>query len=298
MPKKRRLAYWALIVNVIVWGLAAPIVKPALSYISPVEFLFYRFLIAGVVALPFTLWLMAKNRPGISNLIRIAGLELIGTTIILWLIYVSLSLTSVVEASLIYSASPLFVTLAGIIFLGEKQTKSEWAGFSLAFLGTVIIALSPIVSVGKFSVGGGSLKGNLLMLAQNILWAGYLVAAKKWYRKIPKLTVTGIGFWVGLISFFILAQPNGSPWLNFLADMRLGPVFFAVVYMAIMGSIVGATTYLFAQNIIEISEASIFTYGQALIALPAAYIWLNEAPSPAALIGAGLAGIGVYIAKR
>jgi len=292
MSKKRRLAYAALIVNTVVWGLAAPIVKPALSVVTPEKFLFYRFLLAAIITCPYLLIMMKRVRLSTANLIKIVLLELLGTTLLLWMIYTALKLTTAVESALIYSTSPLFVTIAGIIFLRERETKNEWRGLALALIGTIIITLSPLLGAGKLTFSG-SFAGNTLMIAQNILWAVYLILAKKIYRRVPKLIVTGISFWVGLISFYILA--GGNQLSQLLADMTNLSVFFAVVYMAILGSIVGATTYLFAQNLIEVSEATIFTYLEAFVAIPAAVFFLKEPLTPWTMAGIAVIAIGVYI---
>ncbi len=296
MTKKRKLAYLVLGINTIVWGLAAVAVKPALAFISPEKFLFYRFLIAGLVSLPILVWTFKsrKWRPG--EILKVAGLELVGTTLILWMIYRALSLTSAIETSLIYSTSPLFVILAGIIFLRERETKREWRGLAIALAGTVLITAEPLIAGQR--AGGGSTTGNILILLQNFVWAGYLVAAKKFYRKLPKLGVTAMSFWVGMASFFLLSLPQGNPVAALAADWQIPAVQMAVWYMAIFGSIIGATTYLIGQNLIEISEATVFTYAQAVVAVPAAMWWLGEGLSWVALVGIVVVAIGVYLTEK
>lgn len=294
MSKKRKLAYLALLINTIVWGAAAPIVKPALLATTPERYLFYRFLIAAIVSLPFFIPLFRKTKLRGSIIVKIVLLELLGTTTLLWLIYRALNLTTAIEASFIYSTSPLFVTLAGVLFLRERQSKIEWTGLFVALAGTLLFTVSPIINGGiKFN----SLTGNVIIVLQNILWAAYLVLAKRVYRAIPKLLITGISFWVGLTSFFLLSLPSGNPLMLFASEMAIPSVFFAVVYMAIFGSIVGATLYLFGQNLIEISEASIFTYAQALVALPLSIFWLGEKLTPVMILGAFVIALGVYLGE-
>lgn len=296
MSPKRKLAYLALIINTIVWGLAAPIVKPSLSVTTPERFLFYRFLIAAAVSLPILIPLLLKLKLKIKDYLKIFGLELIGTTIILWIIYTSLKLTSAIESSLIYSTSPIFVTLAGILFLKERETRREWRGLGLALIGTLIVVLGPALADGvKFA---GSTIGNSLMLLQNLIWAGYLVLAKRIYRRIPKLAVTGLSFWVGTITFAVISWPQGNPLRLFFTEMGNLSVFTAVIYMAVFGSIIGATTYLYGQNLIEVSEATLFTYLEALVAIPASMLLLAEKPSFLTIIGLAVISLGVFIGEK
>ena len=296
MSKKRQLAYLLLIINTIVWGLAIPVVKPALSFTTPERFLFYRFLLSALITIPFLALNWKKWKINLKTIVKISLLELIGTTLILWLLYYSLKLTSAVEASLISSVSPLFVILTGIFILKEKETKKEWRGLTLALLGTFIITVEPLMSRGSYS--SGNFMGNALILLQNIIWAGYLVMAKKTYRKVSMLAVTTISFWIGTITFFILSLPTGNP-LAFLGpEIIQAQVFWAVIYMAIFGSIIGATTYLAGQNLIEISEASLFTYLQPLIAIPISLIFLHESLSPLTIVAIILIFIGVVTGEK
>ncbi len=150
----------------------------------------------------------------------------------------------------------------------------------------------------RLPAGQGSATGNILILLQNLVWAGYLVAAKKVYRKLPKLGVTAISFWVGMATFFLLSLPQGNSVATLAADLQIPAVQLAVWYMAIFGSIIGATTYLIGQNLIEVSEATMFTYAQALIAAPAAVLWLGERLSPIAVMGILIVTAGVYLTEK
>ncbi len=296
MTRKRKLAYLALLVNTLVWGAAAPVVKPALSFITPEQFLFYRFLVASIVSLPFVLVLMRNAKLKLKDILSIIILELVGTTLILLLTYHALDLSTALDTSLIYATAPVFVTLAGIFFLHERQTKTEWRGLLLALAGTIFITIGPLL-VSGFSLSSGSFKGNALMVLQNIIWAGYLIAAKRIYRNRSLLLVTGISFWVGLASFFLLQLPKGNPFFDLSANLAHPSVFFAVMYMAIAGSIIGATTYLYGQKLIEVSEASVFTYLQPLVALPLSVLWLMEPLSWMTVVGTVLIAGGVYLAE-
>lgn len=296
MTKKRTLAYFVLTINTIVWGAAAPIVKPALSFVTPEQFLFYRFFIASVASLPFLIPILLKSKLRPKDYAKIVLLELLGTTIILQLVYTSLKLTSAIESSIIYATAPLFVTGAGIFFLKERETRQEWKGLLLALAGSILITIEPLIK-NSHPTFRGSFEGNLLMIFQNGIWALYLIVAKKIYRKYPMMAVTGISFFVGLVSFFVLSLPSGNPILSFIKNMSHPPVFFAVVYMAIFGSMIGATTYLFGQNLIEASEASMFTYLQVLVALPLSIVWLGERMTPLMAIGAAIIALGVYLGE-
>ena len=292
MTTARRLAYAALIINTILWGLALPIVKPALEYVSPIQFLYFRYILAAplsLLLLPF----FRLPRLSIAQVGKIALLEFIGTPILLAILYTGLSRTSGLEASLLGATSPLFTILGGIWFLHERQTHREWQGFALALFGTLILALEPLF------LGNGlrftSLTGNLLILLQNVIWAGYLLVAKKLYRGLPKLFVTSFSYWLGLICFagYLLAT-HSLPNFTLLASSQ---VLFPILYMAIFGSIIALALYLYGQDKIEASEASVFTYLQGAVAIPASFLLLKEVTTSIGIISILLIALGVYRAE-
>ncbi|MBU0974075.1 DMT family transporter [Patescibacteria group bacterium] len=300
--KQTRLqSYLFLGLNTLVWGAALIIVKPALSVTTPFRYLFYRFAFAGLLSLPilFHYWPKIKNKK--KTITRITLLELIGTTLSLGLLYFGLSKTSAIEASFITTTTPIFVVLAGILYLKEKEEKHELFGLTLAFIGTVLLTALPVILNGN-SLDGLSLDGNLLIIGQNIAVAIYYVLAKKHYKKLPKLFVASISFYVGITTFFFLSllELNFS-FPNFITaitnDFSSTSVWFATLYMAIFGSIIGLTSYIKGQDGIEASEAGLFTYLQPLIYVPLGIILLKEHVYPLQIVSLIIIFAGVYLAE-
>lgn len=294
MTKKRKTAYLALIVNTIIWGAAFPIIKPSYEYFSPFEFLLLRYIFAAPLILPIY-W---SQKPKITKKIKakiptIVLLEFIGVPILLSLVYIALEKTSAIEASLIGITSPIFTTIMAIVILKERETKRELKGLFIALFGTLILTLSPLLKTGlNFS---GNIVGNSLMMLQNIIWAVYLIIIKRYYKSVPKIFIATISMWVGLVFFGAWIYLTGSlP--HFIANINT-TTLTGGAYMGILGSVVALTCYLWGQDKIEASEASLFTYLQAIVVIPVAYLLLHELPSPIELVGALIIAFGVYIAE-
>jgi len=272
----RAKAYLALLTVALIWGVALPIVKPSLEFVSPYQFLYFRYLIAAPLLLPVLISYAFKLKLSLKTYLKIIALEILGTPIALPLLYQGLKLTSGLEASLLGATGPIFTILGGIIFLSERESKREWRGLALSFLGTSLLIFEPLL-IGKNHSIGFSLMGNLLILGHNLLNTAYLLMAKKLYRKLPKLFVGSVSYPVALTSLWlILAFSNQS---TTLALLSIPAVALASGYMAILGSIVALTLFLYGQNLIEVSEASLFVYLQGIIAIPAAWVILNEVPT-------------------
>ncbi|MBD3250274.1 MAG: EamA family transporter [Candidatus Pacebacteria bacterium] len=307
-PKPERIqSYLYLLINTVCWGAALIVVKPALSFTTPFRFLFYRYLLASFLSLPilFSFVKQKKFQKKLSagQLAKIFSLELLGTTLALSLLYLGLARTSAIEASLLATTTPIFITLAGIFLLKERQEKHEWLGLLLSFVGTVVLVFNPILTNSTQFKLTFSLAGNLLILTQNLTIALYYVLAKKAYHQLPKLLVTSLSFWVGLITFFFLSlsQLNFDPpllWQAVLHDWQQSSVTLASLYMATFGSIIGLTAYIKGQEKIEASEASLFTYLQPLVYLPLGFVLLNEKINPWQITSLLIILLGVVMAEK
>lgn len=294
MTRNRRLAYLALLGNVLIWGAALPIVKPALDVISPFYFLLLRYLVASAVMAPILVFIW-PDRLTVKQLLTIIGLEFLQITVSLSILYQALALTSALTASLIGSSAPIFITLGGIYFLKERQERREWLGLSLSVTGTVFLILASFAVNG--SGGTTKLLGISLLLGYQLINMAYLLLAKTLYHDLNKLFIAGVGCLVGLVSFLILAPLMGP--IVPLTDLTQSPsVLFAVLYMGILGSPVAVSLYLYGQARIEASEASLFTYLQPLVYLPLTTLWLGEKLSLYQLLGLILIALGVFWAEH
>lgn len=300
VTQQRRLAYLALILNAVIWGAALPLVKPALAFVPPFEYLLYRYLIAAPLSLPLLIWLLKKYKPPLKRLASIVALESIAITGALSLLYEGLKRTSSLEATLIANASPVFIIIGGIIFLREKEERHELIGLILAIIGITILTLEPWIS-GRNHLGF-SFAGNLFVLGHNLCWSAYVLLAKRYYRGVSKLLVGSVSLWVGLVSFLALTIAiQGRSAIapeTMLANLSIPQVLVASAYMALLGSIVAVPAYIYGNDRIEASEASLFSYLQPVITIPLATLWLKEPFNGTIAAALLMSTFGVFIAQR
>lgn len=293
MSKSRRLAYLALLYNSLVWGAAFPIVKPVFDFLTPLQYLYLRYLLAGILSLPIFIYFYIKKQPKVSKIIKPLLIELMGLAIPIIILYEGLNRTSALEASLIGATGPLFVILGGIIFLRERESKREWQGLALSLLGSLILIFEPVWNGHGYI--GSDISGNLLILGYNVIWAVYAVVAKKAYKTKPPLTQISLTFLgTALIHGVILATQNQLPSYELLA---INHVLLPILYMAIPAGIIPNMLYLYAASRIEVSEANLFTYLHGVVAIPAAFFLLGETPSLTTLVAIFIIAYGVYRAE-
>ena len=300
LTPRRLHAYGWLLLNVLAFGATFPIIKWGLPDTTPFRFLFYRFAIAALLAVPI-LWrsrsVFKKHRQLLG---AIALLEFVGTTISLSVLYVGMRSTSAIQTGLISSTGPVFLTVSAIIFLKERVTKREWAGLILACAATILLVILPLFSA-RSNVGSGNFFGSALVFSQGIILIGYGLCIKKVYHHVPKILTTCVGVMVGLFSFAALSLwEAGQPWQLVAAvqhDLTHVSVWVIALFAAVVTSLIGQTAYMKGQDLIEVSEATLFGYLQTLVYVPLSLILLGEKINLIQVICFGFILIGVFLAE-
>ena len=293
MSRSRRLAYLALVVNAVIWGAAFPIIKPSLSFISPLQYLYLRYLVASIFGIPIVVYFYIKNRPKISYIIKVLLIESI-QLISLPLLYIGLARTSALDASLIGATGPVFVVLGGFIFLHEHERKREWQGMVISLLGSIALVVGPLLDGHGFDPG--SFSGNTAIIAYNVLYTVYALTAKHFYKQRPPLYLGSIIYLLASVMYGSWLYIGGTlPPLTLLITNR--EVALAVFYMGLLGSLLAFALYLYGQSKIEVSEANLFTYLNGVVAIPAAFLILGERPTWYMLAAIVVVAYGVWRAE-
>ena len=301
MPTRLRSYLW-LLLNVLCWGSLLVVAKPALDYVSPFRLLFYRYLWASVLALLIVsyFWFfqlprmrsrvqttarstrrVQKTLPPTSTLLwRSLLMEVVGTGVGLSLLYTGLQRTSAIQASLIATTLPIFITLGGVWWLHEREERHESVGLVIAALATIALTLIPFFRQGQAG-WSLSLMGSLLIIGHNVLAVWYFLRAKTWYRGWPKLVVTSMGCLVGLATFAGLAWWESHLGLSaftqsVLHDLQQPVIAQSTLFLTFIGTFLGSTAYMKGQEDIESSEASVFWYLQAGVYIPLSWFMLGE----------------------
>ena len=247
-----------MLLVVLIWGIATPVIKFTLGGIDPLPFLTYRFAISTAIAV-FTFrpsYLKYFRSPQTWSLILFHGL--LAVPIALIALFAGLDNSTVLDSSLITIIIPLVVSVLGVVFLKERITKRERLGTAIAVLGTLTVTLSPII------MGSSSLKltGNLFLFIYVLSDSFAVIFLKKLTRhKVPSLLISNSAFVIGLLAVLPLAIHSYG--INGIANSVTGltlPYHTGVWYMALLSGTVAYALRSQAQKTIEISEASVFGY--------------------------------------
>ncbi len=213
----KKIAYGGLIFIAAIWGSTFPIIKNTLNYIDPLSFLVFRFLIASVFLLPFTIRKIRKKDAFFGFLVGIP-LFIGYATQTIGLNYTSPSMSGLITG--------LYVVLTPVLSIFILKTKRDYVKILLALIAFAGMALMTVNSTS------GETIGNLLTLVCAFAYAGQLIFTEKWLKDGDAMVFTLFELLaVGVLS--LIFHPQSVLEVSKLAN---GYVLFSVLFNAILGS--------------------------------------------------------------
>lgn len=201
-----------------------------------------------------------------------------------------LSLTTVINATLLSTTIPVFALFVSILFRYDELSLRRLFGILLAAAGVVYL-INPV----RADLSTQTTAGNLLIVTNSLLYATYIVISKDLFERYGALNVIT---WIFLVSSLITI-PVG---IYSLQNENLGAigtgVWLAVAYIIIFPTV--AAYYLNAWALIKVppSTVAIYIYLQPLIAFGFAPLFLGESWNSRTIISAALIFAGVAIVTR
>lgn len=296
MNPHRLKAYSLLLITAVIWGIAGPVIKITLGKISPDLFILYRFVISSIASAAYLLIGKFKLPKEGTTLIEIFLHCVLVSSVSLGLLFWGTSKTSLLDMSLISLFGPLLFVLSGYLFLNDKITKREKIGTLIAFLGALIIGLSPLI---RSSSGDGQLLGNILIFLSLISGAAGGVLVKRLMKKgVPPAFLANLSFIVGLATIlpYVIIKSGLSYTLSPLYNADLG-VWLGIFFMAIISGNLAYSLNNMGQKTIELSEAAPFAYLYPIFSAILAVSLLGDKLTIPIIAGSIITLAGVVIAE-
>ncbi len=220
----RILGLFAFIV--ISWGMAWPINKIGLTYMSPIWYTAIRLLVgtATMMAVVIAIGKFTFPKPKDYPLIMIIGLLQISIYILL--ANVGLTYLPAGRSSLLAYTTPLWVMPAATLFFNEKAGALRWLGFLLG-IGGLVILLSPWEldwSNKDIIFGSAMLLLASLCWAISMLCARYMHWTKSPLELIPWQLLIGA---LPILIYAIIKEPS------FTVEWH-APLVLSLVYTGIL----------------------------------------------------------------
>ncbi|MEK7597178.1 MAG: DMT family transporter [Patescibacteria group bacterium] len=281
----------ALIIANIIWGMASPIFKFALTNIPPFTLAFIRFFFAGLIFLPLALNKWQKLT--VKQWLEILLVGFFGITINISFFFLGLQKTESINVPVIASSGPVFIYLLSIIFLREKPKLKVLTGMLIALAGVLFIILSPLVLDGKKFVFG-AVEGNLFILIATFGSVFQTIIGRDILKKINAIQVAAITFLFGSLTFIPFIPKEFASWdISFLNNAGWTGIIFGVFFSSALAYFL----FYYGVSKLKAQDVGIFTYIDPLAAILVAAPLLHEYPNLFYIIGAILIFGGIYLAE-
>lgn len=289
MDKKTTAGHITALITILIWGTTFISTKILLADFTPIEILFFRFLLGLLVLIavyPKRLRIKDKKQELIF-----AAAGLCGICLYYLLENIALTYTMASNVGVIISAAPFFTAVLSHVFLRtEEKLKAQFfIGFIVAMTGICLISFSS--SEMKLNP-----IGDILAIVAAFLWAVYsLLIRKNSGYGYNTIQTTRRIFTYGIL--FML------PFL-FIFDFNLNVQKFAkpeyalnFIYLGLGASALCFVTWNHAVKVLGAVKTSVYIYIVPVITVATSVIVLKEEITWLAGIGIGLTLIGLFLSE-
>ena len=212
------------------------------------------------------------------GLLGLSGL-LLGAHFGVWI--ASLGLTSTAASVALVATNPIFAAGFGLL-LGDRVSTREWLGIAVAVAGCLVLA------GGDWSAGGDALLGDALAVLGAALAAGSLVLGRRLRGALPLLPYLACVNTVAATGLLVVAVAVGAPLVS-LPGHSLG----AIAAAALIASLGGHSLLAAAARHTPTHLVALAILGEPIGASLLTWAWFGEAPPLLAVIGGGIALLGI-----
>lgn len=280
-----RRAYVAVGTAMVSVSIASVLIK--WSETDPFVLAAYRLAFTCAILLPYMVWTggfssIRSFTKKESLLVLVSGVAL-AFHFGFWV--VSLTLTLVATSVILVTSHPIFVAAVSHFLLHDKVKRIAAFGIAIAFSGVVVI------SVADYSVGAGTLLGDLFAFIGGICAGIYFLSGRVARQTID---IAPYAFSVYGLSAVLLFVAGGLAGDQLVVTAPRELTLFLL--MAIFPTILGHTMFNYALKKLPAHIISTSVLGEPVGASILAYFLLpDEIPGVAIIIGGVLVVVGLYI---
>jgi len=294
--KRPRVFTWTstdllMVAVILIWGINFSVVKLALRDFSPLAFNGVRFGLATAVMVVILVLRGESFRLARRDLLPIVFLGLSGHTLYQLVFIFGLAATIPANSALLMATSPIFVAIYGRMLGIERTNRLIWAGIVLSFAGILMV----IGGGGEVSLGGGTLRGDLLILAAAMLWAAYTTASKPLLTRYSPIKVTALSMVAGTIPFVVISVPAllRQDW-GASTISGWGALLYSAVFAVVVGYVIWYTSVQRVGN----ARTAVYSNLLPVVAGVIGWLLLGDRLTPLQLVGAAVVLAGIMLTRR
>lgn len=290
-----------LLITAAIWGSAFVAQRVGMDYIGPFTYSGIRFLIGGLALIPVALWIkqwqakkaaarklaglelpadhVPSDSTGLIKASLICGIVLFGGVT---LQQVAMVYTTAGKGGFITSLYIVLVPLMGLAFK-QKAGPGIWLGAFIALAGLYLLSVKSDFTLSY---------GDFLMLLGAFFWAGHVLVIGWVAPRYDPVVLSILQFLIcGVLSMVCAVLFEVIVW----ADIKLA--MNSILYAALMSTAIAYTLQVVAQQNAKPSHAAIIFSSEAMFAVLAGWLILDEVLTARGMWGCALILAGMLISQ-
>lgn len=244
----------ALFMVSLIYGATFTIAKQVMPhYVQPFAFILLRVSVAAICIFIFHSLFIKQKISDWKDIRQLCISALFGVAFNMLLFFKGLSITTPINGSVLMMNTPIFVVVFATLYLKEPLSLQKVIGILIAAFGAILL-----MGGAGFNFSSETVWGDVMVSANAIIYAFYLVYAKSLMHKYHPLTVT---MWSFVFGWFVVLPFGYSEFLQidfasftpkiwlFVGFVTVGSTFLTYVLNAYAlrnasSSLVGSYIYL------------------------------------------------------
>lgn len=244
----------ALFTVSLIYGATFTIAKQVMPhYVQPFAFILLRVSVAAVCIFIFHSLFIKQKISDWKDIRKLCISALFGVAFNMLLFFKGLSITTPINGSVLMMNTPIFVVVFATLYLKEPLSLQKVIGILIAAFGAILL-----MGGAGFNFSSDTVWGDIMVSANAIIYAFYLVYAKSLMHKYHPLTVT---MWSFVFGWFVVLPFGYSEFMQidfasftpkiwlFVGFVTVGSTFLTYVLNAYAlrnasSSLVGSYIYL------------------------------------------------------
>lgn len=285
--------YLLLVLAASFWGGNFNVARAFNLEIPPMGLSFWRWVVAGLILLPFVWRPMRQQWPAFKqNFPLVLALGILGVSGFNTLVYSGLQTTTATNGVLMQSVNPIFIIILSSLLLGEFATKRQWLGIVISLLGVLAILIQgQLANLWKLDFHAG----DLIILLAVLDWGLYTVLLRKLPNELKGLPILGYTIAIGVLGILPLYL------YEIMMTSRSMPVNWisisSVLYVAIFPSVLSYLFWNHGTQRIGANRAGQFAHVVPISGIIIAVLLLGEELHLYHLVGVALVAAGIVLSN-
>jgi drug/metabolite transporter (DMT)-like permease len=271
----------------VLWGTSFPGSKVTVTTVDPLFLTFARMALGALVGIAVS---VATRRIDV-RLFRDPMVWLLGAVNAIGFDFQNegILLTTASKTALVVNVNVVFIAILMVLFFHEAVRWQKVAGIALGVFGVVVLATRFDLS----SLGGGAFLGDVLVFVAGLVWAFYVIGAKKMVDRGADYVALTAGIlattaMLASIPLFFVGLPlpsSNTGWLG-------------IAYLGLIPTFTPLMLYVASMRTISPTISALLILLEVVVATILSFLFLRDPLDGYTLAGGALILFGAYVVTR